>query len=119
MAISAFVPMTKEDVSQVLRISIRTVENLVSSGAMPEPGRIGGRVLWHPEVFYIWLDQALRTKLDVGAISEPVDDAGDVPATRSCSPVPVRSIDTDRGGISQMKQRQSSKLKAATESLCS
>lgn len=60
MSVTPFVPMTKQDVADVLGVSIRTIENLVKVGRMPAPGHIGGRVLWHPAVFYGWLDQALR-----------------------------------------------------------
>jgi excisionase family DNA binding protein len=55
-----FKPLTKTDVAEILGVSIRTVENLVSQGRMPAPAHIGARVLWHPDVFYAWLDQTLR-----------------------------------------------------------
>ncbi|AQV95664.1 DNA-binding protein [Cupriavidus necator] len=61
MSVTPFTPMTKEDVADVIGVSIRTIENLVKAGRMPAPGHIGGRVLWHPGVFYAWLDKALRT----------------------------------------------------------
>ncbi|WP_459190562.1 helix-turn-helix transcriptional regulator [Ralstonia pseudosolanacearum] len=67
MTIAPFTPMTKDDVAAVLGVSIRTIENLVKANQMPAPGRIGGRVLWHPDVFYSWLDMVLR-------IPGPVDD---------------------------------------------
>lgn len=55
-----FRPLTKSDVAEVLGVSIRTIENLVKSERMPAPGHIGGRALWHPELFYSWLDAELR-----------------------------------------------------------
>ncbi|CAJ4113044.1 Helix-turn-helix domain [Burkholderia pseudomallei] len=60
MSTAAFMPLNKQDVAQILGVSIRTVENFVSRGRMPAPAHIGARVLWHPDVFYTWLDQALR-----------------------------------------------------------
>ena len=56
----AFTPLSKQDVAGVLGVSIRTVENFVARGRMPAPAHIGARVLWHPDVFYAWLDYALR-----------------------------------------------------------
>lgn len=61
MSTAAFMPLNKHDVAQILGVSIRTVENFVSRGRMPSPAHIGARVLWHPDVFYAWLDQALRS----------------------------------------------------------
>jgi excisionase family DNA binding protein len=55
-----FIPLTKEDVAEVLGITARTVEAWVDQGHMPAPACIGNRVYWHPELFYGWLDQRLR-----------------------------------------------------------
>lgn len=55
-----FVPMTKEDVAAVLMCTTRTVENLIKSGGIPTPTLLAGRVFWHPDVFYSWLDSSLR-----------------------------------------------------------
>ncbi|WP_092003216.1 helix-turn-helix transcriptional regulator [Paraburkholderia lycopersici] len=61
MNTTAFTPLSKQDVAAILGVSIRTVENFVARGRMPAPAHIGARVLWHPDVFYAWLDQALRS----------------------------------------------------------
>jgi len=55
-----FAPMTKEDVAAVLMCTTRTVENLVKSREIPIPKLLAGRVFWHPDVFYSWLDSSLR-----------------------------------------------------------
>lgn len=55
-----FVPMTKEAVAAVLDCTTRTIENMLNSGELPKPVKIAGRVFWHPEVFYTWLDSLLR-----------------------------------------------------------
>lgn len=57
---SPFVPMTKEAVAAVLDCTTRTIENLVKSGGIPTPTLLAGRVFWHPDVFYSWLDSVLR-----------------------------------------------------------
>lgn len=55
-----FVPMTKAAVAAVLDCTTRTIEIMMKSGEIPAPVRIAGHVFWHPEVFYTWLDNALR-----------------------------------------------------------
>lgn len=57
----AFLPMTKEDVADVLRVTTRTIEKWVENKEMPAPAAIGGRVFWHPDVFYRWLETRLLT----------------------------------------------------------
>jgi len=69
-----FRPLTKSDVAEVLGVSIRTIENLVKSQRMPAPGHVGGRALWHPEIFYSWLDMALRMPCAAG---DDVTDASE------------------------------------------
>jgi hypothetical protein len=59
-----FVPMSKEDVAAVLMCAPRTVENLVKSRRIPTPRLLAGRVFWHPDVFYSWLDSELRKETD-------------------------------------------------------
>lgn len=56
---NAFKPMTKDDVAEVLGLSLRTVENWVNEGTLPPPKKLGNRVYWHPHVFYSWLERSL------------------------------------------------------------
>jgi excisionase family DNA binding protein len=56
---NAFKPMTKDDVAEVLGLSLRTVENWVNEGTLPSPTKLGNRVYWHPGVFYSWLERCL------------------------------------------------------------
>lgn len=53
-----FKPLTKENVAEVLGISLRTVENWVNDGTLIAPRKLGNRVYWHPSAFYEWLDVA-------------------------------------------------------------
>ena len=66
-----FTPMTKEAVAAILDCTTRTIENLVKSGAIPAPTLLAGRVFWHPEVFYSWLDSVLRGGGTVGLCDAP------------------------------------------------
>lgn len=82
MPATPFLPLTKSDVAEVLGVSIRTIENLVKSQRMPAPGHVGGRALWHPEIFYSWLDNELRQVSPHGDQAAENAEDSDVP----CSP---------------------------------
>lgn len=56
---NAFKPLSKEDLAEVLGVSIRTIENWVNEGILPAPTKLGNRVYWHPNLFYAWLDLRL------------------------------------------------------------
>ncbi len=85
-----FTPLTKEDVADVLGVSLRTIENWVASEVFPAPASIGGRVFWHPDVFYSWLDHRLR--------SGTRDAGSGAPRTAPASQTknPPRSSERDR-----------------------
>lgn len=54
-----FRPLKKEDIADVLGVSVRTVENWVDDGLLIAPRKLGNRVYWHPVAFYGWLEQRL------------------------------------------------------------
>lgn len=119
MSVTPFVPMTKECVAEVLGVSIRTVENLVKSERMPAPGYIGGRVLWHPDVFYGWLDQALRAsavddmRMTVQSDDELAGPQYETPSTSAPLPNPgkVRQTKSPQpSSVTRLKTRQATKL---------
>ncbi|MBM5665785.1 helix-turn-helix transcriptional regulator [Burkholderia pseudomallei] len=118
MTIAPFTPMTKDDVAEVLGVSIRTIENLVKARQMPAPSRIGGRVLWHPDVFYSWLDMVLRIP---GPVGEKAEEPTELPANdelESKGRLGPPSMATPRNGnppkssaVQRMKARQARKLR--------
>ena len=55
-----FKPLSKADVADILGVTVRTIENHVAAGILPAPAEIGNRRYWHPDVFYAWLERALR-----------------------------------------------------------
>lgn len=61
-AIIAFKPLTKDDIADVLGVSLRTIENWVNERTLPAPKKLGNRVYWHPGVFYAWLEHQLTTE---------------------------------------------------------
>ncbi|RDK09136.1 helix-turn-helix transcriptional regulator [Cupriavidus lacunae] len=109
MSIAPFTPMTKEVVAQVLGVSIRTIENLVNAGKMPAPGRIGGRVLWHPDVFYTWLDQELRAPGESDGFPAPVSSGPQLAAPAARRPPAKQSA------VARMQERQAHRLSSVTE----
>lgn len=56
-----FQPLTKEDVADVLGVTIRCVENWVEEGVIPSWRKIGTRCYWHPDVFFGWLADYLKS----------------------------------------------------------
>lgn len=67
---TVFKPLTKNDIADVLGVSLRTVENWVNDGTVPAPKKIGNRVYWHPNVFYAWLEQRLMNGVADEAATE-------------------------------------------------
>lgn len=61
--VSAFRPLTKDGIGEVLGVSLRTVENWVNEGILPAPRKLGNRVYWHPDTFYRWLDEYLTASV--------------------------------------------------------
>lgn len=41
--------LTKKEVAEVLRVSVRTVSTYMQQGAIPSPKKVGGILLWHEE----------------------------------------------------------------------
>lgn len=83
MTVSAFRPLSKDDLAGVLGISIRTVENWVNDGTLPPPAKLGNRVYWHPNIFYAWLDRCLSSDTATPEVPQatPV-----VPVTKPAKP---------------------------------
>ena len=48
--------LTKEEVAQRLKVSLRTIENWISSGTILPPVHIGRRCYWSSKEFDIWLE---------------------------------------------------------------
>lgn len=103
-----FSPLTKKDVAQVLNVTPRTIENWTSEGIMPAPTTLGGRVFWHPDIFYAWLDTRLREGASTSAIATSEQN------------IPQKSKKaTSRGATEQeLLRRQNSKRLAAIEDEC-
>lgn len=75
MSVAPFKPLTKDEVAEILGVSIRTVENYVNDGQMPAPASLGRRVYWHPDLFYAWLDSFLRSQSGAGESEKTVGSA--------------------------------------------
>jgi len=103
-----FVPMTKEDVAAVLMCTPRTIETLMKSGGIPMPTLLAGRVFWHPDVFYSWLDSSLRGGLGAR-------DGDDMPVLEGESHQPkirsgAKSHAESNGPASRMKAAQAARM---------
>lgn len=107
MTANAFKPLTKDDIADVLGVSLRTIENWVSEGTLPSPKKLGNRVYWHPNIFYAWLEHRLT--------SEDADDGREsVVCTRSDGNVEKTKQRTQHKNpkteIEKLRSREQAKL---------
>lgn len=56
--------LTKEELAQALRMSVRSLEGLVNSGQLPEGIRRGRRLYWHSSVANKWHSEIFATHLE-------------------------------------------------------
>lgn len=76
----AFKPLTKDDIADVLGVSLRTIENWVNERTLPAPKKLGNRVYWHPGVFYTWLEHQLTTEETLAvSFKPPINKSQKVP----------------------------------------
>lgn len=107
---SPFAPLTKEAVADVLCCTTRTIENMVNSGELPAPARIAGRVFWHPDVFYSWLDRTLRGDgLGDGLPEWPSTTSISVSDGKK-STVSSKVTGKDKDAVARMQSRQATRL---------
>ena len=103
--LGAFKPLTREDVATILGVSVRTVENWRKVGRIPMSVDIGGRVYWHPTVFFEGLSATLTAK--VQPASEPAASLLPLAPTKPTPRAPERSPAATRALL-----RQEAKLAA-------
>ena len=60
-AVLPFEPLTRQDIARILNVSLRTVDAWSAKKFLPPKVEVGGRVYWHPRIFYEWLDAILST----------------------------------------------------------
>ena len=107
-----FKPITREEAATILSVSLSTLDNMITSGVMPEPRTIGGsrRKYWHPDVFYPWLDQQLR--------SEPLAPSAQTPAATTHSIEPRKAAGrrpaAPIGIAEQARARNAARISALT-----
>lgn len=108
---TAFKPLTKDDIAEVLGVSLRTIENWVNDGTVPAPKRLGNRVYWHPTVFYGWLEQRLTT--DEAASHGEGAVALSPPAAQAVKPVRgIRMAKTESDRLRSSERAKSEALLA-------
>ncbi len=108
----AFKPLCKDDIAEVLGVSIRTVENWVGEGKLPRPVPMGHRVYWHPVLFFEWLDQHLRSEAEKPS---PFSDAKPGASRHAGVVAPKREFVGVPGVASDRAARELAKLRAQAE----
>ncbi|VTY24017.1 Uncharacterised protein [Xylophilus ampelinus] len=86
-------PLTRLEVSKILKVSIRTLENWQKTGEMPKSVTIGGRAFWHSAIFYDWLDRKLRAPVDDSASTDDLRNRSSAQAKTSRPPKHLSSTD--------------------------
>lgn len=54
-----FKPVSKADAAELLGVSAKSIDNYIKAGLLPPPRPFGGRDLWHPDIFFARLRDAL------------------------------------------------------------
>lgn len=102
-----FKPLTKDDIADVLGVSLRTIENWVNDGTVPAPKRLGNRVYWHPIVFYGWLEQRLTVGDDNA--DQAGAGAGNAPPQVAAKVKKPKQVKTE---LDRLRMRETAKLDA-------
>jgi len=105
---NAFKPLTKDDIADVLGISLRSIENWVNDGTLPAPKKLGNRVYWHPNAFYAWLDH----RLTADAADEPAERATPVPYVKQHKAKPQAQAKAAKTQMDTLLNRTQAKLDA-------
>jgi hypothetical protein len=71
-----FKPVTKGDAAELLGVSTKTVDNYIKAGLLPPPRPFGGRELWHPDIFFACLRDALMPSVSGSAGANEVEPPG-------------------------------------------
>ncbi|MBN8507337.1 MAG: helix-turn-helix domain-containing protein [Burkholderiales bacterium] len=107
--ITAFKPLSKDDLADVLGVSIRTIENWVNEGILPAPTKLGNRVYWHPNAFYAWLDRRLSAET---ANSAPAQDGAPEPSPSCARPKKRSASATAKTELEKVRSRTQAQLDA-------
>lgn len=108
-----FKPISKAAAAEVLGVSTKTIDNYIKAGLLPAPRPFGGRELWHPDVFYARLHNALMP-LDAGQSDAPAI-APAVPRAEARAASREKRADSrvrDLPPLARQKERQARRLSA-------
>ncbi len=66
--------LTKREVADLLRVSIRTISNYMAGGLVPLPKRLGRKILWEEEELIRWV--SFKTALPQKLVMPPPASRG-------------------------------------------
>jgi excisionase family DNA binding protein len=102
---NAFKPLTKDDVADVLGVSLRTIENWVNERTLPAPKKLGNRVYWHPAVFYAWLEHQLTVEETLPTNFQPPMEKPQKAARKS-------QVKSSKSEVDMLRSRDQAKIDA-------
>lgn len=113
--------MSKDDVADVLGVSLRTVENWVNDGTLPPPAKLGNRCYWLPSLFYSWLERRLSCGAVAAAdmthaVAAPAEAAPTQAVTAMPEPAqaskPKNKVSKRAASVDRMRAKDKAELKA-------
>lgn len=121
-ASAAFKPMSKDDVADVLGVSLRTVEHWVNDGTLPAPAKLGNRCYWLPSLFYSWLERRLGGGAVAAAEAAPAEGAP-AQAPQAATPMPEaaraarpkKQVSKRAASVDRMRAKDEAELQALME----
>lgn len=54
--------LTKDEVAETLRVSVRTITDYMGKGLLPQPRKLGRRLLWSDAELFNWVDAMRKTE---------------------------------------------------------
>lgn len=123
-ASAAFKPMSKDDVADVLGVSLRTVENWVNDGTLPAPAKLGNRCYWLPSLFYSWLERRLGggavAAVEVTHAVAAPGEAASAQAPQAAAPLPEaaqaakpkKQVSKRAASVDRMRAKDDAELQA-------
>lgn len=63
--------LTKDEVAETLRVSVRTITDYIGKGLLPSPRKLGRRLLWSDAELFVWIDAMRKAEISTRASVTP------------------------------------------------
>lgn len=76
--------VTRADVAQMFGVCIKTVDNYIKDGLLPQPVQFASREYWHPDDMRAFIDTTFK-RVSSQSLASLVTTMGETPATSGAS----------------------------------